>query len=416
MHILHVFDHSIPLHSGYTFRSRAILAHQREMGWTTAHLTSPKHNLSLPARDAAHQLANIEDVDGLRFYRTAPSDGLSSRVPVLNQYAVMRALEQRLDQVVREEKPDLIQAHSPALNALPASRVARRHGIPVSYEVRAFWEDAAVSHGTSADGGLRYRLTRAMETRALMQADAVTCICEGLRNDIVQRGIAASKVTVIPNAVDVARFEPVGGRDPELSQRLDLDGKPTIGFIGSYYAYEGLDLLLAAVPSLAQQLPHIQVLLVGGGPMEADLKRQAERLDILDRVHFVGRVPHADVQRYYSLVDVLVYPRHSMRVTELVTPLKPLEAMAQQCIFVASDVGGHQELIRDGDTGLLFRKDDVGDLTDVLVKTLSNRDNWPALRAAGRAFVESERNWSNSVANYRSVFEGLVAQRPRIAS
>jgi len=351
MHILHVFDHSIPLHSGYTFRSRAILAQQRALGWTTCHLTSPKHELS--SNEAGPSSGGEEEVDGLHFYRTPPASGLGGRLPVLNQYAVMRQLERRLEEVMRAERPDLIQAHSPALNALPACRVGRRHGVPVIYEVRAFWEDAAVSHGTSSDGGLRYRLTRAMETRALLQADAVTCICEGLQGDIIGRGVPANKVTVIPNAVDVQRFEPVGSADPRLLDSLGLTGKPVVGFIGSFYAYEGLDLLLDAVRPLSESLPGVQVLLVGGGPMEEALRRQAGRLGIRDRVHFTGRVPHARVADYYALVDVFVYPRRSMRVTELVTPLKPLEAMAQHCIFVASDVGGHKELVRDGETGAL---------------------------------------------------------------
>ena len=150
--------------------------------------------------------------------------------------------------------------------------------------------------------------------------------------------------------------------------------------------------------------------------MQAQLEAQARALGVSERVHFTGRVPHAEVARYYALVDVFVYPRRSMRVTELVTPLKPLEAMAQACIFVASDVGGHKELVRDGETGLLFPKDDVQGLTRVLARTFAEREKWPRLRAAGRAFVESERTWASSVARYRPVFEALLERRTRAAS
>ena len=180
-------------------------------------------------------------------------------------------------------------------------------------------------------------------------------ICEGLRSDIAARGIPADKVTVIPNAVDIDNFEPGGTPDAALKARLGLDGATVLGFIGSFYAYEGLDLLLAALPALLQHRPDLRVLLVGGGPQEAALKAQAQQLGVADKVVFTGRVPHAEVQRYYDLVDVLAYPRHSMRLTELVTPLKPLEAMAQGRLLVASDVGGHKELIRDGETGMLFQ-------------------------------------------------------------
>jgi PEP-CTERM/exosortase A-associated glycosyltransferase len=287
-------------------------------------------------------------------------------------------------------------------------RVGKELGVPVVYEVRAFWEDAAVDHGTTTEGSLRYRLSRRMETHALKRAAHVFTICEGLRADIVGRGIPADRVTVIPNAVDIEKFEPGGAPDEALRGKLGLTGCTVIGFIGSFYAYEGLDLLLAAIPQLLQQRPDVRVLLVGGGPQEAALKAQAVALGAGKQVVFTGRVPHAEVGRYYDLVDVLCYPRHSMRLTELVTPLKPLEAMAQGRLLVASDVGGHRELIRDGDTGVLFRAGSAESLTQALLGLLAQRERWPKLRAAGRRFVETERNWARSVANYRAPLETLV--------
>ena len=152
------------------------------------------------------------------------------------------------------------------------------------------------------------------------------------------------------------------------------------------------------------------MLLVGGGPQEAALKAQAQSLGLADRVVFTGRVPHDQVQRYYDLVDVLAYPRHSMRLTELVTPLKPLEAMAQGRLLVASDVGGHKELIRHGETGWLFRAGSAKALADAVEQLLARREQWPQLRAAGRLFVERERNWAASVARYRPVYAQLAGQ------
>jgi len=396
--ILHVFDHSIPLHSGYTFRTLAILREQRRLGWQTFHLTGPKQGATR---------ALEEEVDGLLFHRTPPLEG-GPRLPGLDQWALMRQIERRLAEVAARVRPDLLHAHSPVLDAIPALRVGRRLGIPVVYEVRAFWEDAAVDHGTTAEGSLRYRLTRRLETHALRQADHVFTICAGLRGDIVARGIAADKVTVIPNAVDIESFTPGGRPDPALQARLGLGGATVVGFIGSFYAYEGLDLLLDALPALLQRRPEVRVLLTGGGPQEDALRAQAQRLGLADRVVFTGRVPHAEVQRYYDLVDVLAYPRHSMRLTELVTPLKPLEAMAQGRLLVASDVGGHKELIRHGETGWLFESGSADALAAAIDALLARRDEWPRLRAAGRAFVERERNWARSVANYRPVFERFM--------
>jgi len=399
MRILHVFDHSIPLHSGYTFRSAAILREQRALGWETFHITGSRQ-INCTVAD--------ETVDGLHFYRTAPAVGLLSRLPALSQVADMRALEQRLNEVLDIVRPDIVHAHSPVLNAIPALRAAHRRGIPVVYEVRAFWEDAAVDHGTTREGSPRYRLTRSLETYAFKHVDAVTCICEGLRADIVARGIPTEKVTVIPNAVDIEKF-PIGNPpDEALKTSLGLGSARVLGFIGSFYAYEGLDLLLDALPGILAQAPDVRVLLVGGGPQEANLKQQAQRLGVADKVVFSGRVPHNEVNRYYDLVHLLVYARHSMRLTELVTPLKPLEAMAQGQLFIASDVGGHKELVRHGETGWLFKADDVNALIDSVLHALSAQAHWPAVREAGRRFVETERNWKVSVARYQAVYGRLL--------
>lgn len=396
--VLHILDHSIPLHSGYTFRTAAILREQRARGWQTFHLTSEKQ-LDCKVLE--------ESVDGLDFFRTPLKHGILHRLPVLNHVAVMLSLTKRLREVIAIVKPDILHVHSPVLNALPALRVGREMRLPVVYEVRAFWEDAAADHGTTQEGSLRYRLTRAMETFAFRHVDAVTTICEGLRADIVARGIPEEKVTVIPNAVDVEKFSVGGMPDEAMKEILGLGGKRVLGFIGSFYAYEGLDLLLAALPLMLAQAPDICVLLVGGGPQHDMLKQQAQQLGIADKVTFTGRVPHEQVHRYYDLIDVLVYPRHSMRLTELVTPLKPLEAMAQGRLFVASNVGGHQELIRDGETGVLFRAGDEQSLADKVLELLNSSERWPALKQAGRYYVETERNWRVSVARYQDVYDNV---------
>ncbi|WP_124945844.1 TIGR04063 family PEP-CTERM/XrtA system glycosyltransferase [Sulfurirhabdus autotrophica] len=401
MRILHILDHSIPLHSGYTFRTLAILREQRKLGWDTYHITSAKQeNCKVPE----------EDVDGLHFYRTPPATGSLARLPIFNQIRIINSLAKRLDEIIPLIRPDILHAHSPALNAIAALRVGRKHKIPVVYEVRAFWEDAAVDHGTSKEWGIRYRLTRGLETSAFKRANAITTICEGLRQDIVARGIPAQKVTVIPNAVDIEKFTVGGTGETALKQQLGLANHRIIGFIGSFYAYEGLDLLLEAFPSILKSAPDVRLLLVGGGPQDSNLKQLASRLGIQDQVIFTGRVPHDQVQRYYDLVDILAYPRHSMRLTELVTPLKPLEAMAQGRLLVASDVGGHKELIQDGKTGILFNAEDPAALAREVLQLLDQESKWPDLRIAARQFVENERNWTKSVSNYVDIYNRLTGK------
>lgn len=401
LRILHVLDHSLPLHSGYTFRTISILTQQRALGWETYQITSPKQG------SGEQREEHFED---WVFYRTPPASGLLSKLPIVNYRALMKALEVRLGEVVAKVRPDIIHAHSPVLNALPALAVGRAAGIPVVYEVRAFWEDAAVDQGTASEGGPRYRLTRALETRALKQADAVTTICEGLRGDMLKRGIPAEKITVIPNAVDLDEFHSAAAVDADLLQKYGLTRGSTLGFAGSFYAYEGLDALLRAMPQVLRAVPQARLLLLGGGPQEANLRALAVQLGIEHEVHFTGRVPHSDMTRYYGAMDVMVYPRVKRRLTDLVTPLKPLEAMAMGKLVVASDVGGHRELIRDGHNGHLFSAGSDEGLAQCLIKLLQAPASWNEVITNGHAYVESERTWQASVARYRAVYDTVLAR------
>jgi len=404
MKILHVLDHSIPLHSGYTFRTRSILKEQVYLGWETYHVTSPKHSIETKS--------DIEEemIDGLYFYRTQMPKGVLSRIPVVNQWVIVRALKRRLIALVNKIKPDVLHAHSPSLNGQAAVSVGKKMGIPVVYEVRAFWEDAAVDHGTTTENSLRYGITKAMETSVLKHADAVTTICDGLRKDIISRGIAAKKITVIANAVNMDTFVKIKEKNSSLENELGLKNKTVLGFIGSYYAYEGLPLLLQAFSLIQKENKDIRIILVGGGPQEKNLKALAIELGISDKVIFTGRVPHEAVQKYYSIVDLLVYPRFSMRLTELVTPLKPIEAMAQNKLVLASDVGGHKEIIEDGKNGFLFAAGDSEHLAERIIEILKMSGSWNNIKENAFEYVEEYRTWPNSVAHYKKVYQTILSR------
>ena len=159
---------------------------------------------------------------------------------------------------------------------------------------------------------------------------------------------------------------------------------------------------------LIKKNPDIRLLLVGGGPENERLRNQVVDLGLDNHVVFTGRIPHAEVSRYYDLVDFFVYPRLSMRLTDLVTPLKPLEAMANGRPVIASNVGGHKELIIDGETGRLFATDDLDDLVRVISDMVVSSNQVEHISHAGRKFVEKERNWPISVARYESVYQKVL--------
>lgn len=399
--VLHVLDHSLPLHSGYTFRTRAILKAQEALGLEVRGITGQRHNLE------AVLAGSPEVADGLTFHRTP---GLPEGPPALREMGEIAALATAIQTLAQEWRPDIIHAHSPALCGAAAQRAARALGVPFVYEIRAFWEDAAVGNLTGTEGSLKYRLTRALETRVAKAADALFTICDGLRDDLIARGIPADRIGVMRNGVDLELFGAPVPRDDALAGELGIAPQaPVIGYIGSFYAYEGVDDLIAAMPLLRASHPDARLLLVGAGPMDAAWRAAAAALPEPEAVIFTGRVPHTEVERYYSLVDVLAYPRKSQRLTDLVTPLKPLEAMAQRRLVAASSVGGHRELITDGDTGTLFAPDDPAACAAALAGLLNAREGWDAMKTRAQAHVRSRHDWALNARHYLPVYHLLLA-------
>jgi PEP-CTERM/exosortase A-associated glycosyltransferase len=395
--VLHVLDHSLPTVSGYSTRSRSIVVFQRALGLRPVVVTSPKHPAPGPP---------CEVLDGVPHYRTPGGRRPGRRVPGAAEVVLMARLARRLREVARAEGARLIHAHSPVLNGLPALLVGRCLGLPVVYEARAFWEDAAVDHGTTREGSLRYRLSRALETFVFRQADRAVVIAEAMAAELRRRGVPAERIVVVPNGVDAEHFAPVA-RSQALARALGLDDGPVLGFIGSFYRYEGLRLLVEAVPELRRRVPGLRVLLVGGGEEDALLRRQLAPPDA-GAVVFAGRVPHDRIREYYSVIDVFVCPRRRMRLTDLVTPLKPLEAMAMERAVLASDVGGHRELIRDGVTGVLFAADSRPALADAAVRLAVDPAARGRLGADARSFAAAERGWRQVVGRYVATYRAVA--------
>ena len=396
--VLHILDHSLPMHSGYTFRTRAILKSLQARGVDVRGITGARHSAQGP---------RTETIEGLTFHRSARQ---TPGIPGLQEWGEIRSLQAAIEELAREWRPDILHAHSPSLCGMAGLRAASSLGLPFVYEIRAFWEDAAVGNGTGREGSIKYRLTRALEDRVVAKADAVFTICAGLRDDLVKRGHDGDKIGLSPNGVDFGLFGKATPRDDALACELGLGDGPVIGFVGSFYDYEGLDDLIAAIPRLSAVRPNARLLLVGGGPMDGALRALADAGEARDAIIFTGRVPHEDVERYYSLIDILAYPRKKSRLTDLVTPLKPLEAMAQGRIVAASDVGGHRELIEDGVTGLLFPPDDPTALADALAGLLEAKTAWPAMRDRARAHVARHHDWGKNVERYLAIYQDLLGR------
>ncbi len=400
MKILHIFNHSAPRYTGYTFRSLGLVGAQRRRGWKTLHLTSSKQGPCLELADT---------VDGLRFHRTPPANRILASLPLLHQADVILGLRRRLASLLREHDVDLVHAHSPALTGLAALPVCRERGVPLVYEVRALWEDAKVDQGATREGSPRYRAMRALETRVAKGCQGLVTICEGLKQEMTERGIAPGKIQVVPNGVEVERFAQAGETaPPAIGEWVGKSEGPLLAFFGTFFNYEGLEVAVRAMPDLLRRFPGLRMLLVGEGESFAALKKLRGELGLEERILLPGRVPQEKIVACYKLADAMVFPRTSRRITELVTPLKPLEAMAAGVPVIASDIGGHRELIREGETGLLHRPEDVAHFIEVSAGLLEKRDLAESLVRNGLEEVRLNRTWDRIVERQVPLYRSLV--------
>jgi PEP-CTERM/exosortase A-associated glycosyltransferase len=408
LRILHVLDHSWPVHSGYSIRSLHLIAAQYRLGLRPRALTGP-----LQIVDDPEAVETV--VENITYSRT-PLRGefsewaISRRRPILREAAIVRLIRDRILELTEKEPVDLIHAHSPALCGLGALQAARSERIPFVYELRAFWEDAAVDKNKTSTRSLRYRLSQKLEDYVVHRADAVVGISQSILDELKSRKADPAKLFHVPNGVDVDKFSPVT-RDEGLASKLGLGGEPVLGFIGSLYRWEGVAWLVRTVAELRRRGTACKLLIVGDGEEMPAVREAVRELNGEKFVQILGTVPHDEIERYYSVVDVLVYPRHSIRLTELVTPLKPLEAMALGKAILGSDVGGIRELVEPEKTGVLYRADDVEDFCVQAKRLLSQTSLQCKLGAEARKFILREKDWKVLAQRYIDVYDFAIRNR-----
>jgi len=398
---------SLPHHSsGYAIRSHWLLKGLRDKDWDVhgiARFGYPNDRYDFLG---ASMVASEADVDGL-VYRFAP-DRRGFRG--LNEQDYHDRAVATLVRQCAELRPALIHSASNYQVGLAGTAAARGLGIPSIYEVRGLWHMTRASKQPEYEDSDHYRLTQQFEVQAAKNADHVFAITGAIRDILVADGVPAGKITVLPNAVNVEQFVP---REPDqaLADELGIHDKTVIGFVGSFADYEGLDYLLEAARELRDELgPVFHLLLVGDGAAYRDLRVLAKKLGIEDLLHMTGRVPHDQVPRFYSLIDVAVFPRKGVRVCEVVSPLKPFEAMAMGKAVIASDVKALAEIVDHERTGLLHCKDDASSLRDQLRRLIEAPELRATLATSGRAWVLEHRSWAKITDIIDSTYRRLLGR------
>lgn len=297
------------------------------------------------------------------------NNSLSNYQAVYNFSEIEYYQEQAISSIMKqahEIRPEIIHSASNFVVGMAGAKAAKLLGIPSIYEIRGFWHFTQATKREGYEGSDHFDLTERLEIQTAKESDHVFTITEALKDILVERGVDEDKISVLPNAVDPTKFN-MSDKNQDLEQSLGFENKIIIGYIGSFVNYEGLDLLLEACSLLHKKIgDSFRLLLVGDGAMMPNLRKMAKFLQIEELITFTGRVPHDQVKDYYSLIDIAPLPRKGFRVCELVSPLKPFEAMGSGKVVITSSVKALSEIIQDGHTGLVFEKDNSTDLAEKL--------------------------------------------------
>jgi glycosyltransferase involved in cell wall biosynthesis len=402
--VLYMLHNSLPYESGgYATRSHGLLCGVRQNGWDIQAVTRLAYPLDL-TKHHGKSIPPKSEVDGVTYHRLQPNDIGYGDIP-LRKY--IQSYAEELHDYVRDLKPSILHGASNHMNGHAANLVAQELGIPSVYEVRGLWEITRASRQPNWYGSEQYKFVENMEAKAAKDATAVICITQALADEMVRRGVNREKITLVHNGVHVDRFTP-RKRDNGLAKELAIDDQVVIGYVGSIVGYEGLNMLVEAAENLQQRnILNFTMLIIGDGAALESLEDQVSDSPASRHFIFTGRVPHEDVERYYSLIDIAPFPRLSQPVTEMVSPLKPFEAMAMEKLVIASNVAALEEIVNHEETGLLFEKDNVDSLTNVLELGITDPKMRLKLGKQARKWVKDERDWPILAKRVTAIYESL---------
>jgi glycosyltransferase involved in cell wall biosynthesis len=401
--VAYIANMTLPFYvSGYTTRTHQLLKSLTAAGVTCRCFTRPNFPWDrpemLPPDGVDEQPYGL---DGVTYAHTrAPA---MTPDPERHIERMSEALENRC----REVGARIIHAASNQRNALPALIAARRLGVPFVYELRGLWELTAAARTPGWEFTDRFALERRLEILIASEADHVCSITQGVADLLIAEGVPAERISLLPNAVDPEAFAPLA-RDAPLAATLGVSPDDFVMvYCGTLTIYEGLDDLIAAVGLLRRRGVRARLIVAGAGPMQESLQCQTGELGLTEAVHFVGRIEPGDVRRYLSLADVVALPRKPFPICEIVSPLKPFEAMAMGKPVVLSDLAALREIVAHEETGLLCRPADPQDLAATLQRLAED----PALRRrlgdTGREWVLSRRTWEAAAAKLLVLYDDL---------
>ena len=448
MVVLHILANGPPDVNGYAIRTQMILKHQKS-SMNVIGLTSPWY----PQRES---MINEYQLDGIDYYRTIHPLHRKEKIPishkiiryqtkkelnnasqsvngnkkppsnifvkairapgyfarigwkVVEEKILIKYFTKRIIEVAKQNNAEIIHAHTPYRVGLPALKAARKLGLPFVYEMRGMWEETAVANGRWIRNGPAYRRFQNYETKVLRKADSVICISETLKKEAISRGVNPEKITVVTNAVEKDMSKKKSKSSSLKSAKESLNASKTtkvVGYIGSLREMEGVDLTAKAVAKLVEKDHDIRFFVLTGENGQAELRALCKKLGIADKSTIMGPVPHEEVPVFYDLIDLFIVSRPETRVTKLVTPLKPFEAMAMGKAVIASKLPALEEIIQHEKTGLLYTPDNLESLVDSIEKCIQDDDLTKSLGDSAKDWIKENRTWDIVVKNSLKAYE-----------
>ena len=409
--VLHLFHKSYPEYVGYTIRSHFILTHQRKFAHPYA--------LTRPFFIRKNEADSFEKVIYFRYPRNLWEEFFHyictlkhlNLLKNFNEiyYNLLKLPKNYIKKIVNQYKIDIIHGHTPHTFSRLGQIVAHKKNLPFIYEVRGFWEDTMVALGYFMETAKGYHLLRQNETNLMKKADAIITLGKMMKKELISRGLNKDKIHIVPNAVDLKKFHPIPP-DYSLKKSLNINNDIVIGYIGSIRKIEGLEILIKAITIVKKEIKNVKILLVGGFDRRYyfQLKRLIEELKLNDIISFIGQIPLKEINRFYSIVDIIVIPRINTRLNSIVTPLKQLEAMAMQKVVITSDLPALREFIKPGVSGDIFKAEDPNSLAKTILMYISDQELRKKLGESAKKFVEYNYDWNKIIERYRVIYNKIL--------
>ena len=425
MKVLHLLQNSLPLISGSTIRSKYIFKYQKKFSKIfvlTSFLFKSKKNLEIIGNIPYYRINNrIAFLLRKNFYFVKHLNNIFYKffnIDLENKYQyflISIFIKYYIRKLVKFYKIDIIHQHTHYEVGRYALKVAKKQKIPFIYEVRGFLEEnliANTKYRKNFDLKLVkhiYNKIKTNETNLMKKSDLIITLSDSMKKELRKRNIKEKKIKIIPNCTDTDLLQPVE-TNLKLKNDLKLNGKFVIGYIGRLSWYEGIDILIKAIPFVLKKIQNIKVVLIGN--INKDylkyLKQLSRELNISKYILLLSAIPHREITKYYSIIDIIVLPRLNLNVSRLVTPLKPLESMALKTLVIASDLPALRFTIKPRNTGDLFKAEDPEDLASKIIFYLINPEEKRKIEELARSYVEENFSWKRVVPNYEKIYFNLL--------